>query len=265
MKIKNNQYSVFFFLALLSCLCMYFNKHISSVIMTPFTILLSPLPSEKHMADNSARILELENMLAVKEEEIERLGEIFDNIEALKSVHNHEPEIIIEAGILLSRDSTDNRNSFIINKGSKDGVELMSLVTYKKYLLGIVYKLSAYSSIVIQVSDPKMKISVLIQLPDKNKKLKIYDRGLSIGQSKQSCKVKLIKWQSGREFAFEKIDEEWALTGKAITSGLEEMYAPGFAIGDVKVKKLENKNYSFSIFPISLKKVSNVLVSKVIK
>ncbi|MEX2664694.1 rod shape-determining protein MreC [Candidatus Uabimicrobium amorphum] len=235
---------------------MFYSSYFSSWSLTSFTFLLSN-PEKKEVKGNKDEIIShLQKQLASKQLEIIHLQQTLANIEALqKEAFLDSSRNLISAKVLLKRDSTSHRNSFVINKGKRDGVQLGALVTFKKNLLGIVSKLSAKSSMVLHVSDPYMHIPVFLMVK-KQQAFTIYDEGICVGQSKQKCKIKFIQW-----FAEKALPE----AAVALTSGFGNRYPQGLIVGNVTIKKSttqrEKQHYLLNVNPIALDKIYNVMVT----
>lgn len=60
---------------------------------------------------------------------------------------------------LIGRDSADAFHSFMINKGSADGVSVNDPVIYETYLVGVVKEVSVTTSVVWSILDPRVSIS----------------------------------------------------------------------------------------------------------
>ena len=59
---------------------------------------------------------------------------------------------------VISRDAADTYNSFVLNTGSKDGVEVGDPVIYGEYIVGIVRKVNYTTCVVYTVLDPRVNI-----------------------------------------------------------------------------------------------------------
>ena len=230
---------------------MLYSSYFSSWGLTSFTLLLSTPKQAKK--EEQETIESLRQELARKNLKIEELTKTLNNIEALQTKIPLEPSVkFITAKILLKRDSSDHRNSFVINKGKLDGVPLGAPVTYDKHLLGITYKLSSRSSMVLQVSDPFMHIPVFL-MSRKGKDYSVYDEGMCVGQSKQKCKIKFIQWQEQTSLPNE---------GVVLTAGFGRRFPTGLIIGNTMISEsTENRGeYMLDVIPMSLDKIYNVAI-----
>lgn len=253
---KYYQHILLVCLVLLSCVFMFYSSYFSSWSLASFTFLLSTPEKKENKGNKDEIISDLQKQLASKQLEIIHLRQTLENIEVLqKETFLDISTKLISAKVLLKRDSTSHRNSFIINKGKRDGVPLGALVTFKENLLGIVSKLSANSSMVLHVSDPYMHIPVFLMVK-KHKDFTIYDEGMCVGQSKQKCKIKFIQWFKNKSLPQAAV---------AITSGFGNQYPQGLIIGDVVIEKAttksEKEHYLLNVNPVSLDKIYNVMVT----
>ncbi|WP_372369033.1 rod shape-determining protein MreC [Candidatus Uabimicrobium sp. HlEnr_7] len=247
---KYYQHILLVCLALLSCAFMLYSRYFSSLSLSSFTFLLSSPQISDEKVNKDENVTLLKQQLASKQLEIIHLKQTLKNIQILqKEISLQNTQKSINAKILLRRDSSDHRSSFIINKGKKDGVALKSYVTFKKNLLGIVYKLSTHSSMVLRVSDPYMRIPIFLMIKE-NDIFTIYDEGICVGQSRQKCKIKFLQWHP------EKVLPQTAIV---LTSGFGN-YPQGLIVGNAIIKKSEEKHYLLDVEPISLSGIYNVLV-----
>ena len=68
-------------------------------------------------------------------------------------------DFTFEPATVISKDSVDMFYSFLLNKGTSDGIEENDPVIYGKHLVGIVTKARATTCIVSTILDPKVNVS----------------------------------------------------------------------------------------------------------
>jgi cell shape-determining protein MreC len=167
---------------------------------------------------------------------------------------------VITASIIIRRDSSNPRKSFVIDKGYSDGIKAGANVIYGHSLVGKVVEVGKYVSRILHIKDPAMRIS--IKLISKFKE-KIYNYGSGICKGGKYCSLELV----------EKGYMKW-VTPKmmVLTSGFNGEYLSNLIIGTVTLpryrKKLKKKNFKgrtglFWDLPVKimdLNKMNTVLV-----
>lgn len=88
-------------------------------------------------------------------EKIKNENELY---ESFLGVKEKNPDFVFESASVISRDAADAFYSFVINKGSADGVSVNDPVISGKYLVGVVTKTSPSYSIVRTVLDPAVSV-----------------------------------------------------------------------------------------------------------
>lgn len=84
-----------------------------------------------------------------------------DSYEDFYGVKKQNPDFEFSYGSVLSRDAADAYGSFVINVGSKDGVEVDDPVIYGEYVVGIVKKVNFSTSVVYTVLDPRVNVGAM--------------------------------------------------------------------------------------------------------
>jgi rod shape-determining protein MreC len=132
----------------------------------------------------------------------------------------------IIAKVLLDRESPF-LNSIILNKGSKDNIELGMAVVDDDYLVGKIVEVNFLTSRVILVTDINSKIPGIIE------PLGIHS--IVSGSGKNEGTVEYLK-----EEYYPKINDDLNI----FTSGIAGIFKPGIPIGKLK---FDNKNKIFSV------------------
>lgn len=147
----------------------------------------------------------------------------------IKERYNHFK--LVYADITIK--NYDNYNeTFVINKGSNDGIKEKQAVITKDGLLGYVSKIAETTSIVTTILDPNVSVGAQIASVNKNAVVK-GDFAL-----KNEAKLKLT---------YIPIDTEVSVSEIVYTSGIGEVYPKGIPIGiieEVVNKKNEIDRYA---------------------
>lgn len=107
------------------------------------------------------RVAELEGELAECREKLadyEELKKRAESYEEFYEIKKSNPDYKFCYGSVISRDVADVYGSFVLNCGTKDGVELNDPVIYGNYVVGIVKKVNTSSCVVRTVLDPRVNI-----------------------------------------------------------------------------------------------------------
>ncbi len=73
-------------------------------------------------------------------------------------VKEENPDYEFESASIIARDSADMYYSFVIAKGSSDGIEVNDPVIYGKYLVGVVTSVKPNTAVVKTVLDPEVNV-----------------------------------------------------------------------------------------------------------
>lgn len=136
---------------------------------------------------------------------------------------------VISASILIRRDSSNIRKSFVIDKGYNDGIKAGANVIYGHSLIGKVVEVGKYVSRILHIQDPAMRVCIkLISKSDE----KIYNYGTGICKGGKRCSLELV----------EKGYSKW-VTSKltVLTSGFNGEYLPDLVVGTVTLPKYRQK------------------------
>jgi len=101
-------------------------------------------------------------------QEVSKLNNKIIDYDSVKNENEHlkdtlqiqksNPNFQMVNALVVNRDMSDKFYSFILNKGSKDGIKIKNAVITKNGLVGLVTEVSEYFSIVTSILDPKINI-----------------------------------------------------------------------------------------------------------
>ncbi|MBQ7654610.1 MAG: rod shape-determining protein MreC [Clostridia bacterium] len=80
--------------------------------------------------------------------------------EEFLGVKEDNPDFTFEPATVISKDSADLFYSFVISKGSSDGIEVDDPVIFGKHLVGVIASVRPSTSVVRTIFDPKVNVSV---------------------------------------------------------------------------------------------------------
>lgn len=81
-----------------------------------------------------------------------------NSYEAFLEIKSENPDYTFEPAAVILRDTGDIYGAFTIDKGSDDGISVNDPVIYGKYLVGCVKEVSASTSVVRTLFDPKVNV-----------------------------------------------------------------------------------------------------------
>lgn len=84
-----------------------------------------------------------------------------DSYEEFYGIKQQNPDFEFSYASVISRDAADAYGSFVLNVGSKDGIEADDPVIYGEYVVGIVRKVNFSTCVVYTVTDPRVNIGAL--------------------------------------------------------------------------------------------------------
>lgn len=79
--------------------------------------------------------------------------------EEFLEIKEENPDYTFEPATVIAKDSADMFYSFVINKGTADGIEVNDPVIYGKHLVGVVHAVRPTTSVVYTILDPKVNVS----------------------------------------------------------------------------------------------------------
>jgi rod shape-determining protein MreC len=144
---------------------------------------------------------------------------------------------------VIGRDPSNWSNSVIIDKGSANGIKENMSVMSTRGIVGRIAELGKYSSKVLLITDPSIKIGVLIR---RNRQ-----GGILVGRPGNRCKIIYIA-----------LDSDAKSGDKVITAGFGGIFPSGILVGEIeKVGKEEGRLYRYAIVRPSqdLSKIEEVL------
>ncbi len=234
---------------LLGALTASFTHNASSPLTSAISVVFSPLQKfsaaiAENIGDLSASFVsassykeqndELEKELAEYRKKLADYNELQKKVDAYEEfygIKQSNPDYEFCYGSVISRDAADIYDSFVLDVGSKDGVEVNDPVIYGDYVVGIIKKVNLSTCVVYSVLDPRVNIGAFESgareygyvSGDK----KLYGEGL--------CKL------SG-------LDSSTSVVGGGIvcTSGAGGVFPNGLIIGEVK--SVHNDDISTSYY-----------------
>lgn len=171
-----------------------------------------------------------------------------NSYEEFYGIKKQNPDFEFSYGSVLSRDAADAYDSFTLNVGSKDGVEVDDPVIYGEYVVGIVKKVNFSTCVVYTLLDPRVNIGAL----ESGTREYGYVSGDAALYKDGLCKL------SG-------LDASTSVVGGGVvcTSGAGGIFPDGLLIGQVKAVRNDEVSSGFyaEIKPFAeLSKISDVFV-----
>ena len=148
----------------------------------------------------------------------------------IKDRYNHFKLIYADI-VIKNYDNFDE--TFVVNKGSNDGIKEKQTVITKDGLLGYISKVAKNTSVVTTILDPNVSVGVEIASVNKNALVK-GDFSL-----KNEAKLKLT---------YIPIDTEVSVDEVVYTSGIGQVYPKGIPVG--KIEKVVNKKNEIDRYAI---------------
>ncbi len=172
------------------------------------------------------QIEQYENDLVGYEEAKKKL----DSYSNMLDIKEDNPDYQLCPADIIGRDSLDAFNSFIIDKGSSDGVSVNDPVVSGNYVVGVVHSVKATHSVVWTVLNPKVNISAI--------ESRTRESGYVTTNAELSLDGKCML--SGLDKA-----TQISVGGIVSTSGIGGIYPKGLIIG--KVVDIRENDYDISI------------------
>lgn len=144
---------------------------------------------------------------------------------------------------VIGRDPSNWSNSLIMDKGSANGIKHNMAVMSTRGIVGRIVEIGKYSSKVLLITDPNLKVGVLIR---RNRQ-----GGVMVGRPGNRCKIIYIA-----------LDSDAKAGDKVITAGFGGVFPKGILVGEIeKVGKEEGRLYKYAIVKPSqdLSKLEEVL------
>lgn len=201
----------------------------------------------KELKDQISRLTEQNNNFIQQQDELERL-------EALYKLDSEFPEYDKVAATVISKDPGNWYNTFVINKGSEDGIEVDMNVLGGGGLVGIVTETGRNWSKVRSIIDDESNVSAMI-----NGKALL----CTVAGSLKDMNNGKITF-----FGLQDPDELVTSGDMVVTSNISEKFLPGFTIGYISdiEKNSNNLTKSGTIIPASdFTEIREVLVVMTLK
>ncbi len=211
------------------------------VIMQPLQ-KLSALASEKLGSlglkfQSSSKYLEeideLKKQIETYENELvdyEQVKKKLNSYSKMLDIKEDNPDYKLCPANIIGRDSLDAFYSFIIDKGSSDGVSVNDPVVYGNYVVGVIHSVKATYSVVWTILNPKVNIS------------SIESRTRESGYTTTTAELSL----SGK-CMLSGLDKgtEVSIGGLVCTSGIGGIYPKGLIIG--KISDIQDSEHDISL------------------
>ena len=222
---------------LVGVLCAFVTHNASSPLTSAMSVVFSPLQKvssaiadnfdDVQMAFKSSSVYIEENEALKKElaeyrkklAEYDELKGRVDSYEEFYGIKQENPDFEFSYGSVISRDAADAYGSFVLNAGSKDGVEVDDPVIYGEYVVGVVKKVNFSTCVVYSVLDPRVKVGAYESGTGEYG----YVSGDSALYSKGLCKMYGLD-----------TDTSIVGGGTVCTSGAGGVFPDGLIIGEVK-------------------------------
>lgn len=107
------------------------------------------------------RVDELEKQIEQYQQKLidyEKYKQKIEIYEEFLDVKEENPDFVFEPGTIIGRDASDLFYSFVLNKGSSDGVSVNAPVISGRYLVGIVVRVTPFNCVVNTILDPKVNV-----------------------------------------------------------------------------------------------------------
>ena len=187
---------------------------------------------------------QLKSKISSMENNLSELDALRDLLQ-MKEIY---PDYEMVGARIISKDAGNWYNSFIIDKGSNDGIKKDMNVIYDNGLVGIVSEVSATNATVRAIIDDTSSVSGMLtkstELCIVNGNLTLYNDGL--------LDVEMFS----KDAVVTEGDE-------VVTSYISDKYLPGLVIGYITDVKMDNDKLSQSahIIPrVSFDKITNVMI-----
>lgn len=147
-------------------------QSVAGIIMKPVQRLSSVVADkmgELNLAFQSsgqyiARIEELEKQIEDYESKLvdyEQMKQKIESYSVMLDVKEEHDDFTLAPANIIGRDAMDAFYSFVIDKGSADGVSVNDPVVYGNYVVGVVHSVKATYSEVWTILNPKVNISAM--------------------------------------------------------------------------------------------------------
>ncbi|MGL5972352.1 MAG: rod shape-determining protein MreC [Oscillospiraceae bacterium] len=172
-----------------------------------------------------------------------------NNLRDILRIQEENPNFQMVDTIVVSRDTTDKFYSFIINKGTKHGIQEKNAVINKNGLVGIVTDVQDSFAVVSTVLDPKINIGAYGSASN--------DNGILSGDNSLIKEKKMKLNYISRNNTLQKDDI-------VATSGTGQNFPRGLMVGNIEKVYLENDGLSMTAVVIPSVDVETVTQVQVI-
>lgn len=175
----------------------------------------------------------LENKIQEYEKKLvdyEQTKQKLDSYSVMLDVKEENPDYELEPADIIGRDALDAFYSFVIDKGSHDGVAVNDPVVYGNYVVGVVHSVKKTHSEVWTIFNPKVNISAI--------ESRTRESGYTTTTAELSLDGKCML--SGLDK-----NTKIAVGGIVCTSGIGGVYPKGLIIG--KVSEIADSRYDISV------------------
>lgn len=168
------------------------------------------------------------DLLTRMAEEIKAINDDNARLRSLLDFRKMIPYTSIPAQV-IGRDPSNWSNSLIIEKGSSSGIKTNMAVMSTRGLVGRIVEVGKLSSKALLITDPNLKVGVLIR---RNRQ-----GGILYGRPGGRCKIIYIS-----------LDSDVRPGDKVMTAGFGSVFPKGILIGEIeKVGKEEGRLYKYAI------------------
>ena len=175
----------------------------------------------QNIKEDNKRLLKENQKLLYKLNQLTELG--FENTRLLNMLNMKEKiSIKMMSSVVIAEDVNSSFKSVRIDKGEEDGVGVsMPVINYYGVVGQVIRVFPKYSDVML-VTDPNSSIDTVVQ--------ESRARGILKGQGEPTCKLKYLN----------RLDDV-KVGSKLVTSGVEQRFPKGLAIGEVV--KVNRKNF----------------------
>ena len=181
----------------------------------------------------AAKIDDLEKQIQAYEKQLvdyEQIKQKLSSYADMLEIKEKNPDYELEPASIIGRDSLDAFYSFIIDKGSSDGVSVNDPVVYGEYVVGLVHSVKATYSVVWTVLNPKVNISA--------SEIRSREMGYTTTTAELAMEKKCL---------FSGLEKNTNVSVGSIvcTSGIGGIYPKGLIIG--KISEITDSKYDASV------------------
>lgn len=179
------------------------------------------------IVDTSKENVGLKRTVEALENKIFQLNEVEKENERLKQLLEFGKDIPRKKVLaqVVSWDASNEFKVLRINKGSNDGLALLSPVITRTGLVGYVYRVSSNYSDILTILDQNNRVDAIVS--------RTRTHGIVEGFSNFKCQLKYVPRT-----------EQLTLQDEIITAGLGEIYPKGIKVG--KISKIDKENYGIT-------------------